>query len=141
MDRDRIAAYMVRAAVSGAIDYSRADPTDNRWRIKHRLLLTEIQRQEDEKILAHNHTHWCAYLGHGNLTEDSFENVRENAKTALQTIYEVVFPWIADKKPDEKQEAENSTKNSKIDKNTQALIERFKIWRDKRSAAAQAEDK
>ena len=124
---------MVRAAVSGAIDYSRADPTDNRWRVKHRLLLTEVQRQEDEKILAHNHRHWCAYLGHGNLTEDSFESVRENAKTSLQTLHEVVFPWYAGKKKEESAEEENTTKKSKIDKSAQALIERFKIWREKKS--------
>lgn len=123
---------MVRAAVSGAIDYSRADPTNTRWRVKHRLLLSEIQRQEDEKILAHNHRHWCAYLGHGNLTEDSFESVRENAKTSLQTLHEVVFPWIVDKKKEETPEEENTTKKSKIDKSTQALIERFKIWQEKR---------
>ena len=130
---------MVRAAVSGAIDYSRADPTNNRWRIKHRLLLTEIQRLEDEKILAQNHTHWCAYLGHGNLTEESFESVRENARTALQTLHEVVFPWIETKKPDEKQEAETNKKKSKIDKSTQALIERFKIWRAAKENKAREE--
>jgi hypothetical protein len=123
---------MVRAAVSGAIDYSRADPTDTRWRVKHRLLLTEIQRREDEKVLAHNHKHWCAYLGHGNLTEDSFESVRENARTALQTLHEVVFPWIEKKEPAQDEEAENTKKKSKIDKSTQALIERFKVWQEKR---------
>jgi hypothetical protein len=111
---------MVRAAVSGAVDYSRADPTDNRWRLKHRLLLTEIQRQEAQRTLEYRHQHLCAYLGHGNLTEDSFKEMKKAAGNTLDDLEKTTFPWRTDKPAESKQQ------KSKIDAETQRLIDRYK---------------
>lgn len=111
---------MVRAAVSGAVDYSRADPTDNRWRLKHRLLLAEIQRQEAQRTLAYRHQHLCAYLGHGNLTEESFKEMKKAAGNTLDDLEKTVFPWRESKAADSKPQ------KSKIDAETQRLIERYK---------------
>lgn len=124
---------MVRAAVSGAVDYSRADPTDTRWRIKHRLVLLEMQRRENQHVLEYTHRHWCAYLAHGGLTEESFGNVKKNAGETLIDLQNSVFPWNA--KPEEEEEKpagesdETETQNSKIDPETKKMIEKFKIWR------------
>lgn len=120
---------MVRAAVSGAIDYSRADPTDNKWRIKHRLLLLEIQRREDQHMLEHMHRHWCAYLAHGALTEESFHNVKKEAGDTLQDLQGLIFPWNVTQKTAEEKEIEKQDENSKIDAESRKMIEKFKIWR------------
>jgi hypothetical protein len=123
---------MVRAAAAGTIDYSRADPMDNRWRIKHRLMLLEIQRREDQSVLEHVHRHWCAYLSHGNLNEDSFANVKKRAGETLTDLQASVFPWNA-KKPDktteEEEKNETEAQNSKIDPETKKMIEKYKVWR------------
>jgi hypothetical protein len=125
---------MVRAAVSGAIDYSRADPTDNRWRIKHRLSLLEMQRQEDQHMLEHLHRHWCAYLAHGALTEESFANVKKEAGDTLINLQDTIFPWNAKPKDEKVQESEKKEENSKIDAESQKMIEKFKIWRAGKTA-------
>jgi hypothetical protein len=133
---------MVRAAVSGAIDYSRADPMDNKWRIKHRLVLLELQRQEDQHMLEHMHRHWCGYLSHGGLTEESFGNVKEKASEILADLHANIFPWSAKKKEEETTEPESKEKedeNIKIDPETKKMIEKFKIWRQGQPANTQAE--
>lgn len=119
---------MVRAAVSGAIDYSRSDPLDNRWRLKHRLLITEMQRRENQHMLEYLHQHWCAYVSHGGLKEESFSDVKRNAADILKDLQNTVFPWNAEVKKDN----ENEEKDSKIDSASQALIERYKVWRAKK---------
>ena len=120
---------MVRAAVSGAVDYSRADPLDTSWRIKHRLLLAEMQRRESQHLLEYLHQHWCAYVAHGSLEAESFAKVKDQAADVLEDLQKIVFPWnTAEKpKPDEKEQ-----KNSKIDGETNKLIERYKVWRMKK---------
>lgn len=127
---------MVRAAVSGAINYSRADPTDNRWRIRHRLLLLELQRREDQQMLEHMHRHWCAYLGHGGLTIDSFENIKKSASKVLNDLHGNTFPWIEKPKetPPPEQRKENEPEESKIDDESKKMIERFKVWRQEKKA-------
>ena len=120
---------MVRAAVSGAIDYSRADPMDNRWRIKHRLSLLEIIRQADQHMLEHLHRHWCAYLAHGALTEESFADVKEKAGDTLIDLQDAIFPWNAKPKDEKVNESETEAENSKIDPESRKMIEKFKIWR------------
>jgi hypothetical protein len=116
---------MVRAAVSGAIDYSRADPLDNRWRLKHRLLLTEIQRREDQRMLECLHDHWCAYVAHGSLNEESFSKVKKSASGILGDLQRVIFPWAQEVK----KVAENESEDSKIDDETKQMISRYKVWR------------
>jgi len=113
---------MVRAAASGAFDYSGADPLNKNWRIKHRLLLLEIHRQEEHRLLGHVHQHWCAYLSHGGLEPDSFKNVKESTSGSLTRLQRVIFPW--DSQPEVK--TESPTGNSTIDPETQRLIDRYK---------------
>lgn len=129
---------MVRAAVSGAVDYSRADPTDTRWRIKHRLVLLEMQRRENQHVLEYTHRHWCAYLAHGGLTEDSFGNVKKNAGETLIDLQNSVFPWNAKKETEENPDGESNeteAQNSKIDPETKKMIEKFKVWRQGQTTA------
>lgn len=91
---------MVRAAAKGVVDYSTADPHDINWRIRHRLLLAELRRQDDYTLLDTVHRHWLAYAAHGSLMEDSFATVKERADNALIGVRDIIFPWLAEQKPE-----------------------------------------
>jgi hypothetical protein len=112
---------MVRAAVSGAIDYSRADPTDRNWRLKQNLVLREIQRQEDLQIHTAIHQQWLAYISHGRLTPESFDSVKSQANEALDRLQELILPWVEKTEP--KQLHQNDTM---LDAETQKLVEQYK---------------
>lgn len=122
---------MVRAAASGAINYSGADPLNKNWRIKHRLLLQEVHRQEEHRLLEHVHQHWCAYLSHGGLEADSFKNVKESTSKALTNLQNVIFPWDSRPEVNTKSPAQQST----IDPETQRLIDRYKELTGQKPAA------
>lgn len=85
---------MVRAAVSGAIDYATADPYNKQWRIKHTLILQEVARLENFKIIHAVQQHWLAYVSHSNLNDDSWAKVKDKAEEALQNLQTTVFSWI-----------------------------------------------
>jgi hypothetical protein len=116
---------MVRAAASGTVDYSCADPTNINWRIKHKLLLTELQRKEEQALAEHLHRHWCAYVAHGSLTEDSFKNIKSAATDTLTELQALVFPWKA--------KTENKEEKGTIDDETQRLVNKYKTWRAKKA--------
>jgi hypothetical protein len=116
---------MVRAAALGAINYSQADPTDVNWRIRHRLLLGEMQRQESLRVFDTVHRHWLAYVAHGNLVEESYDAVKKRADDALVDIQKTVYPWIKAETPPEKPEGKKDTIKPEISPETRALIERY----------------
>jgi hypothetical protein len=86
---------MVRAAASGVIDYTRADPKDINWRMRHQLLLTEVQRRETCQFLETAHRDCLAYVSHGRLLETSFEQVKTEAADTLKTLQATILPWVA----------------------------------------------
>lgn len=116
---------MVRAAASGLIDYTEADPSDKQWNIKHKLIISELIRQSRQEILQCYHTHVCAYLSHSNLTAESFTKLKESAKDAYQSLRQNMYPWL-EKELDTPPDNENKPQDSKIDSKTQALIDRYK---------------
>lgn len=122
---------MVRAAVSGAIDYSDADPENKRWRIKHRLVISEISRRDRQQILERYHEHLCSYLSHSRLTEESFEKLKTDANSAYEKLKTTIYPWLAT----EEKENESSAPKSKIDANTEALIKRYKDYLARRAGS------
>lgn len=109
---------MVRAAVTGAIDYSRADPRNRQWRIKHRLILNELQRADDQKLLEYTYEHWCAYVSHGGLKEDSFKTAKTAALNTLRGLQDIIWPWLT--------QPEKTGENSTIDSETEQLIKVYK---------------
>lgn len=83
-------------------------------------------------MLEYMHRHWCAYLSHGGLTEESFANVKRQAGETLIDLQDNVFPWNAKPREPQKPENENNEteeQNSKIDPETRKMIEKFKVWR------------
>lgn len=119
---------MVRAAVSGAIDYSRSDPLDKTWRIRHRLLIAEMQRRENQHMLEYLHQHWCAYVSHGGLQEGSFDTVKKTAGELLTDLQNTIFPW----QTENKENVKSAPEKGKIDAESQKLVERYKTWRAKK---------
>lgn len=93
--RDRVAAYMVRAAATGAFNYANSDPYDNKWRLRHRLILHEVSRQADAQLLQEIHGHWLAYVSRSHLEPDSWDFVKKKADEALTAINASVYPWAA----------------------------------------------
>jgi hypothetical protein len=84
---------MVRAAVTGAIDFTRADPQDTWWWIKTNLVLEEVSRQDRMKWLTANHQHWCAMVAHGNLEGNGFTKAQNESHELVEKVAEVLFPW------------------------------------------------
>jgi hypothetical protein len=113
---------MVRAAASGAIDYSRADPKDIYWRIRHRLTIKEMQRRNDEELFQAVHRHWLAFIAHGRLTEESYDDVRKRVDDALLSLQGVIYPWVEVNKPEAGDEGQKDT----IKPETRDLLERYK---------------
>ncbi|NDD52310.1 hypothetical protein EBZ39_00260 [bacterium] len=110
---------MVRAAVSGAIDYSRADPTDINWRLRQKLVLQEVQRREEVIFLDAVHRQWLAYVSHGSLTDKSFGDVKASANDALDRLQNAIFPWIETPKP-------GPQNDTILDEETQKLVDQYK---------------
>ena len=102
--RDRIAALMVRASVSGAIDYAKADPYSKSWQIKQRLILNEIARREDEKVIIAVQQHWLAYVSHSSLEPDSWQKVKNHATDTLKSLQNIILPWLEGAEPAEKKD-------------------------------------
>lgn len=113
---------MVRAAASGAIDYSRADPKDIYWRIRHRLVIKEMQRQNDEELFQAIHRHWLGFIAHGRLTPESYDDVKKNVEEALLNLQGIIYPWVEVNKPKTGGEGQKDT----IKPETRDLLERYK---------------
>ncbi len=109
MVRDRTAAYMVRAATTGAFNYAHADPYSRQWRLRHLLVLRDVVRQYDEKLLTVAHEHWLAYVTHSNLEADSWKNVKSQAADTFRALRASIFPW----EPDEETKPKQDTINGK----------------------------
>lgn len=124
---------MVRAAVSGAIDYTGADPKNRQWRIKHLLTLTEVARRDDHELLQSAHRHWLALVAHGSLTEESFGAVKTRSTKLLEDMQTALFPWD-NVKEEQKDETKPDSQNSIMgDKDAQNLIARYKeLFGDKK---------
>ena len=112
---------MVRAAASGVMDYTGADPRNTKWRIKHQLLLSEVARKENLTVVQANYAHRLALLSHGNLTEDSFKNIKQETVDLLRKLHKISFPWAETAEP-----SSTGQNDTIIDSETARLIERYK---------------
>lgn len=90
-------------------------------------MLSEVERKEDYGLLCAAHQHWLALVAHGNLTEESFADVKTHTRQLLDGIKKTVFPWV------EEDVTEKKDKNDILDSSTQALIARFKQMQNTQS--------
>lgn len=117
---------MVRAATTGAIDYSRADPTSKHWRIHQHLILAEIRRQEDVRLLEDVHRHWLAYLSNGRLDAEAFQDTRTHANEVILDIRQGILPWI--------KQDRSEVKKDTIDDENEKLMARYREFKAKLDA-------
>lgn len=113
----------MRAAATGAIDYSQADPKDINWKLRHRLIIKEMERQENYHLFEVLHRHHLAYVSHGHLIDESYAAVRKRADETLTDIQKIVFPWF---KAAESDAAKTAGEKDTIKPETRALIEKYK---------------
>lgn len=87
---------MVRAATTGAIDFTQADPFDAWWWRRLHWTLEEIEQQHRRHILGAQHMHWVTLLSSGNLKQEGMETAWKNALSMLNRLTGSHFPWFQD---------------------------------------------
>ena len=63
-------------------------------------LVSTMGQLDDFELLKIAHNHQCALIAHGNLKENDFKTVQEQAKNLFQDMINILRPW-------EKQEGKN----------------------------------
>ena len=116
--RDRAAALMVRAAVTNAIDYTRADPYSRQWRIKHLLTIREMGLQLTGDMLEISHRHYSGYVANSGLTADSWGAVKNKAEELTRELYSNICPW--------EYSADNQQKTDTIENQYGDLIRQYR---------------
>lgn len=86
---------MLRASASGMIDFRKFDPWDSWWWKKLRWVIDELGLQQTADICRVQHAHWVTLASHGNLTQESFDNVKTNAGTAFNKLLKATYPWLS----------------------------------------------
>jgi hypothetical protein len=84
---------MVQAAVSGALDFARADPQDSWWWSKLQWTIDELARQRQLTLSLAQQQHWLAYVGHTRLSESGAETVAEQTTEIIHELSRHLFPW------------------------------------------------
>ena len=85
---------MMQAAARGLIDFSLIDPRSHRDKFKIRLLLTEIQKQNELQLYDMLHRQVVSQLSNANLAQDSLKNVWEAANSIYDRSKDLGLPWL-----------------------------------------------
>lgn len=86
---------MVRAATTGAIDFTQFDPWDLWWWKRTRWALDELETQLQAEVSKVQHTHWVTLASHGRLESTSFDTVVTNAQRAMDQYMKAMYPWLS----------------------------------------------
>ncbi len=103
MERDRLATLIVRAALTGAVDFSKADPRDRWWWKRLNWILGELENRETRELRQLEHQHWMGLCSVARITEESFKSAHANAIKSLEAIQQLYRPWW---KPSEESKAQ-----------------------------------
>lgn len=85
---------MVRAQVTGAIDFERFDPNDKWWWRKLTFILKELDTQDSKDIAKINHHHWTAMATVPDLDPEQWEEAKLNASEYLAEVTGLYYPWM-----------------------------------------------
>ena len=85
---------MLQAAARGLIDFSLIDPRSSRDQFKVRLLLTEMQKQNELRLYDMLHRQVVSQLSNSSLTQDSAKNVWEAANSIYDKSKDLDLPWL-----------------------------------------------
>lgn len=84
---------MVRAAVRGVVDFSKAEVDDPRWVRRTHVLLTEMSKEDDRNAGEVRLRLWCSYLANGWLEESDFKKFQGMAREECQHLLDDIYPW------------------------------------------------
>lgn len=82
---------MIRGAVDGRIDFSKADPRDSRWYIGLMWRLSEIDRTEKLELLRLRHTRQLAYVMCPHLKPESMRGIFDSEAELAASITGLVL--------------------------------------------------
>lgn len=97
MEGNRVGALILQAAARGLIDFSHIDPRKDRDRFKVRLLITEIQKQNELRLYDMLHRQIVSQLSNSNLGQESLHNVWEAANSVYDRSHDLDLPWLKGK--------------------------------------------
>lgn len=86
---------MVRAALTGAVDFSKADPRDRWWWRRLAWILGELEKSETRGLREAEHRHWIGLCSSSriNKSDENFKLVYHNAVKALDSVQQLYRPW------------------------------------------------
>lgn len=87
---------MVRAATSGAFNFRQFDPRDRWQQQRLRLVLLDLERQQQQTLAATELQFWLSRQIIPNLTADGFQLATDNAHNALITHVCTIYPHLRD---------------------------------------------
>lgn len=84
---------MIRAALTGAVDFTKASAIDAGWWRRCNILLDEQSRIEDEDLLGEAYRFHLALMSNSALTDDSFNRSKKGALETFTEIFNLAHPW------------------------------------------------
>lgn len=87
---------MVRAAVTGALNFAAADLNDRYWWRRLRWTLYSLQKEEDFELDACQHRHWVTIFANSSLDDDGFAMAKTNAQHFLTKLLSARYPEYAE---------------------------------------------
>jgi hypothetical protein len=90
---DQVTHMMVRAAATGAVDFSKAELTNPRWTDRLRLILDELTRNNRIEFLRALHQHYTSFMLVPRLTDESYGKIKEGANSTMDLLVEMTYPW------------------------------------------------
>lgn len=103
---------MVRASVTGAINFAAADLNDRYWWRKLRWTLDSLQKEEDFELDACQHRHWVTIFANSSLDDESFATAKANAQHYLTKLLSARYPEYAERL---RQAAHESTRDGALE--------------------------
>ena len=88
---------MVRAAVSGAVDFTRCDPRDSQWWRKLYWIVDELGKSERREIARVRSSHWATLFTNAKLGKEGFETTLTAATDSLEEYVRLALPWASEK--------------------------------------------
>lgn len=88
---------MVKAALCGAIDFSKAEFLSRQWWIKLRFILNELETQQVIEFFKLQHNQHCAVLSYQS-PDTTFSKHWDDANKLISQIFRLQFPWYGDEK-------------------------------------------
>lgn len=101
METDRNALLITRAFLRKVITSETCEINDDDWWKRTMPLVYAMGRLDDLDLFKTAHNHQCALIAHGNLKEDSFKSVQQQAKILFEDMRKILRPWdnVVENKP------------------------------------------